>query len=452
MEPIQQRPASDAAMQRWRIVAVAIVAWASHASPSYAQAWTPPVGVPDPGAWFMATTGDVRNVSSGGGGITFSGTGTAASPVVYRGVGSPEFSGQVSITGSYVIVEGIVVRGGVVRFSGDHLVLRDSEITNNAGAVSKTTVSTGGTSSDIVVFRNKIHDNGQWQSSAENDFHGVSASGSVRRMWILENEMYHHGGDSVQIGHGGGNSVSGVYIGRNVMHHDRENAVDLKEVSDVVVSENTMYGYRSTGSSEGAAVVIHYCPINASIVNNLIYDSQVGISSTSLNSACAGQSVTNRIVGNVIHTILGNAIQGWGSGKVTQIANNTLHNVQGVGIDIDNAGSGSFAENNILSSVRGGQIVANGVTSRNNLTSGDPLFLNAAGGDFRLQAGSQAVNKGVSSTAFAGFQSVFGVSITVDRAGQSRPSGGAFDIGAYEYAEGVSSTRPSPPTNLVVAQ
>ena len=248
-------------------------------------------------------------------------------------------------------------------------------------------------------------------------------------MWILENEMYHHGGDSVQVGHGGGNLVVGLYVGRNVMHHDRENAVDLKEVSNAVVSENTMYGYRETGSSEGAAVVIHYCPINASILNNLIYDSQVGISSTSLNSTCSGQQVTNRIMGNVVQGSIGAAIQGWGTGKTTQIANNTVYNAGAEGIDITNAGLGSFAENNIVVGTRG--IVGTGMTQRNNVTS-NPGFVNAAGGDFRLASGSSAIDAGIASSAYSGFQSVYGVSAAVDRDGRARPGGGGWDVGAYE--------------------
>ena len=440
-------------MQMQRVLSIASIAVLSLmcvAPVAQAQSWETPVGIPHPGSWFLAT-GNVQEVTGGGTSRTFSGNGTAASPVVFRGVGNPVFTGQVVITGSYVIVENISVRsGGIVRFSGNHLALRNSEVSDNNGNNSKTTINTNGTSSDLVVFRNKIHDNGQWSSSSENDFHGISASGSVQRFWILENEMYHHGGDSVQIGHSGGNSVSGVYIGRNVMHHDRENAVDLKEVSNVVVSENTMYGYRETGSSEGAAVVVHYCPINASVVNNLIYDSEVGISSTSLNSSCSGKSVTNRIAGNVIHSILGNAIQGWGTGKVTPIANNTVDNVAGSGIDLTNASSGSTVENNIFNSVRGTAIVVTGTaTQRNNITSGTPGFVNASARDFRLVAGSPAIDKGAATTIFSGFQGVFGVSIAVDRAGQPRPSGSSMDIGAYEYAGGgSSSTAPAAPTNL----
>jgi hypothetical protein len=415
---------------------------------SYAQTWAPPVGIPHPGGWFLAA-GNVQDVTSGGTSRTFTGNGTAAAPVVFRGVGDPTFTGQVTISGSYVIVDGIVVDGGIVRFSGNHLALRNSEVKNNTGEHSKTTVSTSGGSSDLVVFRNLIHDNGAWQSTAENDFHGVSASGPLQRYWILENEMYHHGGDSVQVGHGQGNSIVGVYIGRNVMHHDRENAVDLKEVSNSVVSENVMYGYRDTSSSEGAAVVIHYCPVQASVVNNLIYDSQVGISTSSLNSTCSGISITNRIVGNVIHSILGRAVQGWGSGKVTQIANNTFHSIAGGAIDLTNAASGSVIENNIFSSVSGGLITASGVTQRNNLSSGNMLFVNVGNLDFRLQASSPAVNAGASSSVFSGFQSAYGISIARDRHGQPRPSGSSFDIGAYEYAEGTATTTPEPPTNLV---
>ena len=391
----------------------------------------------------------MTEVTSGGTSRTFSGNGTAANPVVFRGVNNPAFTGTVAITGSYVIVENIFVNGGIVRFSGDHLALRNSEVANNTGRESKNAVGTGGSSSDIVVFRNRVHDNGQWQSTAENDFHGVTATGPLQRMWILENEMYHHGGDSVQVGHGGGNLVVGLYVGRNVMHHDRENAVDLKEVSNAVVSENTMYGYRETGSSEGAAVVIHYCPINASILNNLIYDSQVGISSTSLNSTCSGQQVTNRIMGNVVQGSIGAAIQGWGTGKTTQIANNTVYNAGAEGIDITNAGSGSFAENNIVVGTRG--IVGTGMTQRNNVTS-NPGFVNAAGGDFRLASGSSAIDAGIASSAYSGFQSVYGVSAAVDRDGRARPGGGGWDVGAYESngtpGSGGQPAPPAAPTNV----
>jgi len=440
------------------VVACAFVAVSLLLTPvsSHAQSWEPPVGIPHPGSWFLATSGSTTQVTSGGGSRTFSGNGTASNPVIFSGVNGPVFTGQVTISGSYVIVENIIVDGGVVRFNGNHLELRNSEVRNNRGSESKITISAVN-SSDVVIFRNKVHDNGQWQSSSENDFHGISSSGSTQRVWILENELYHHGGDSVQIGHDGGNSVSNVYIGRNVMHHDRENAVDLKEVSNVVVSENTMYGYRSTGSSEGAAVVIHYCPINASIVNNLIYDSQVGISTSSLNSSCNGKSVTNRIVGNVIRNILGHGIQGWGTGKVTQIVNNTFYSIGGAGIDLSNANSGSVVENNIFSNVSGNDIVTSGtVTRRNNIADGtNPQFVNASAGDFRLTSNSPAVNAGIQSTVYSGFQSVFGVSIAVDRAGQARPAGGAWDIGAYELAGsgGSSNQPPQPPSNLrIVSQ
>ena len=375
-------------------------------------------------------------------------TGTAASPVVFRGVNNPVFTGQVTISGSYVIVENIVVQGGIVRFSGgNHLALRNSEVKDNDGDLSKSTISTQN-SSDVVLFRNHIHDNGNWQGTSEDDIHGVTASGSVQRLWVLENDMYHHGGDSVQVGHEGGNSVVGLYVGRNTIHHDRENAVDLKEVSNAVVSENTMYGYRSSSSSEGAAVVIHYCPIQASVINNLIYDSAVGISSSSLNSSCNGKSVTNRIVGNIIHGTSADAIQGWGTGKVTQIVNNTIYNTGGSGIDLTNAESGSVIENNILNNTRGGTIAASGATQRNNVTS-NPLFVNAAGGDFHVQATSPAVNAGIASAVYSGFQSVYGVTIAIDRDGRQRPNG-AWDVGAYEYGGTTAPppAAPSAPANL----
>jgi hypothetical protein len=54
----------------------------------------------------------------------------------------------------------------------------------------------------------------------------------------------------------------------------------------------------------------------------------------------------------------------------------------------------------------------------------DPLFVNVASADFRLQAPSPAINAGIDT------------GITLDYAGTSRPQGGTYDIGAYEYVTG----------------
>lgn len=63
----------------------------------------------------------------------------------------------------------------------------------------------------------------------------------------------------------------------------------------------------------------------------------------------------------------------------------------------------------------------NGFTLSNNLTTGDPRFVNAAAGDYHLLDGSPAIDKGTASQA-----------PLFDFSDASRPQGLGYDIGAYE--------------------
>jgi len=74
-----------------------------------------------------------------------------------------------------------------------------------------------------------------------------------------------------------------------------------------------------------------------------------------------------------------------------------------------------------------------------NLAVGEGTFAGAGAGDYRLAAGSPAIDAGV---AIPG--------VTWDRDGRGRPCGPAYDVGAYEFASGSSCAAPAPPRNVRV--
>jgi parallel beta-helix repeat protein len=142
----------------------------------------------------------------------------------------------------------------------------------------------------------------------------------------------------------------------------------------------------------------------------------------------------------IYNNIIVNA--GWGiasitSGKNMFIANNTvvINNSDGIAIDMDPAGasSGSVIVNNIFRGPVGNH---DGFTFSNNFTN-DPQFV--GGGEFDpasyvLKSNSQAIDKGTT------------VNIANDFAGNSRPQGSGYDMGAYESGSGGGPTNTPIPT------
>lgn len=80
-------------------------------------------------------------------------------------------------------------------------------------------------------------------------------------------------------------------------------------------------------------------------------------------------------------------------------------------------------------------VIANTAYQTNGLDS-DPLFTNAGANDYTLQGTSPAIGAAVEGTAYDDFFSRYGISIQYDLAGNARPQGGSWDMGAFEFVEG----------------
>jgi hypothetical protein len=318
---------------------------------------------------------------------------------------------------------------------------------------------------------------------------GVGAL-DTNHLWVVDNHIHHNGGDSIQVQQQTAGVTQYIYIGRNLFHDNRENAVDIKQAEHVIISENNMYGFRAVTTSSGDAVVVHYTPCqNIWIINNYIHDTPIGISSGSGPSSVY-------IINNIINNIRDWAIIFWENGEVYVIGNTLYNATTGIsgknsnalyaynniiskmnpssvhlGVGSDAMATASIASNNLFYQDAGNSRILWGGGSENyyNLTQfqqitgkcrgcleEDPKFVNSANNNFSLQSNSLAIDSGVESEVYQRFYDLYGIDIRKDIEGRIRPQDGdnnesaEWDIGAYEYTGGIggASAQSYTPTEL----
>ncbi|HEY3267997.1 MAG TPA: NosD domain-containing protein [Armatimonadota bacterium] len=153
---------------------------------------------------------------------------------------------------------------------------------------------------------------------------------------------------------------------------------------------------------------------DALVIGNLIAGNSTGILSTS-----SSISILN-------NTISGNKVGVYYSGTEPVIANNVIANSSTYGIGRPTSSAAVTMHHNDVfgGGLYSGLPVQTGV--RGNI-SADPLFRSAAGGNYRLSAGSPCIDAGDDAVP----------SLTVDLDGRDRKLGAAIDMGAYEFMASV---------------
>jgi hypothetical protein len=382
-------------------------------------------------------------------------TGTAAQPVFIRGADpehKPVITGvDLETGGSYIILENLKfyqdARISISFSTPDHVVIRNCEISNpdNHFVGYGSAVSASG--EDIVIYNNYIHHH--WQAD-DTDCHGVVPGAGSRRIWILNNHIHHCSGDAFQATHGASeNPPRYVYVGGNLMHEDRENGVDLKYVQDIVISQNTLYGYQDATTSDGSAMVLGSdgMPNRVWVIFNDIYNSRNGIRNEETDVAW--------LIGNRIHNIEGFAIGLEKKSDDLYIIGNSVYDVN---LAIDQFGPETFRLHifdNIFAKIRNSsphldiasQSVADSSEMSHNLfwqgdgesviirwgsgnqksyssssdfegfaggidnIIGDPLFSDPDAYDFSIGPGSAAIDAGSAHVAYEAFEALFGLNI-----------------------------------------
>ncbi|MGN7824456.1 PKD domain-containing protein [Chitinophaga sp. 22536] len=279
----------------------------------------------------------------------------------------------------------------------------------------------------------KIHDllcrNSTWEGFYIGNTHYLYSSGSCQNMKshhiqdleVYNNDLENMGSDGIQI--------SMADLGTNKIHDNR--------VVNYAVARNSAHGY---GIMSGGGSTLN-------IYNNRVdkgYNPGIQIFGSGINT------VYNNVVSNITYEGI-NAIDKIVFEPATAyIYNNTVYNtgVNGIKIYADQTTVGHKVYNNLVIAngtqwdypqtgyyIKGANPIKFDFSNNLNFkTPADAGIGDAPNGNFRLVAGSKAIDAGRDMTDLG---------LTTDLENTSRPQDGKYDVGAYEFRSGTNNIVPA---------
>ena len=271
-----------------------------------------------------------------------------------------------------------------------------------------------------------------WSNSGANvTIDGFEVSGSSFRIGlyttgsnsVIENTKVHDIGNNLS-GKGG----AGIY------------ADSYRGGTNITIQNNEVYNVGPAGTNSSLVHAIYHSS-TGTIANNLVYDN-AGVGIHLWHDARDLTIVNNTAFNNYMGAWIGADEHYTYNGPADNIkfANNIIYDNRGYGVaEGGTTGTHNSYTNNLVYDNGTDFRLQNGLKATGTIAA-DPKFVKYdadGGGDYRLAAGSPAINAGISANA-----------PTTDMNGASRE--GAVDIGAFEYRSqtsgGNTPTSPTPTT------
>lgn len=250
----------------------------------------------------------------------------------------------------------------------------------------------------------------------------VSGAPGVATGFEVLNSSIHHGGTAEGLSHGIYVATGDTLVENNDIHNFSAGGVHVYNgttpMPGVIVRRNRIHDtLQLAGARRGWGVIIANNSSGALVVNNVVWNINPSTTGPANDVACYDTFNGNTAL--FINNTCYNSARGFSinfHANVTMRNNVTWNNPQG-GRNVTNGSTVLSETNNFGASATG-------------WTNSNPLYMNPAALDFRLQENSPARNAGATLTQ-----------ATPDIAGTIRPQESFYDAGAYEFI--ASNTAPT---------